>query len=54
MASAFLALRAPGNVIGPPVVACSNLVSLGVLVLLLRGPTAGVEPPVAPVASQGM
>jgi len=35
-ASACLALKVPGNIIGPLVVASSNLASLGMLVLLLR------------------
>src|ERR1017187_510432 len=52
-ASACLALKVPGNVIGPLVVASSNLASLGMLVLLLREKRAEAEPPpVAPVASQ--
>jgi hypothetical protein len=50
--SAFLALRIPGNVIGPLVIGCSNLASLGILVLLLRERRTDVEPAVAPVVSQ--
>jgi hypothetical protein len=42
----------PGNVIGPVVVASSNMASVGMLVLLLRERGADVPPPVAPVASQ--
>jgi hypothetical protein len=45
-------LKVPGNIIGPLVVAISNLASLGMLVLLLREKGADAEPPVAPVASQ--
>jgi len=51
-ASACLTLKVPGNVIGPLVVASSNLASVGMLVLLLRERGAGAEPPVAPFASQ--
>ena len=51
-ATACLALKVPGNVIGPIVVASSNLVCLGMLVLLLREKVADTAPPVAPVASQ--
>jgi hypothetical protein len=51
-ASACLALKVPGNVIGPIVVAISNLASVGMLVLLLREKGADAAPPVAPVASQ--
>ena len=50
-ASACLALKVPGNIIGPLVVAISNLASLGMLVLLLREKGASAEPPVAPIAS---
>lgn len=50
--SAFLALRIPGNVIGPLVIVCSNLASLGILVLLLRERRTDAEPAVAPVVSQ--
>ncbi|MBN2576010.1 MAG: hypothetical protein JXP73_15715 [Deltaproteobacteria bacterium] len=48
-ASLCLTLQVPGNVIGPLVVATSNVASLGILVLLLREPKADGEPPVAPV-----
>ena len=51
-ASSCLALRVPGNVIGPLVIASSNLASLGILVLLLREPKADGGPPVAPVVGQ--
>ena len=51
-ASACLTMKIPGNVIGPLVVATSNLASLGMLVLLLREKRADEEPPVAPVVSQ--
>jgi hypothetical protein len=51
-ASACLALKVPGNVIGPLVIATSNLASIGILVLLLREPKAEVGPPVAPVVGQ--
>ena len=51
-ASACLALKVPGNIIGPLVVATSNLASLGMLVLLLREKSSGAQPPVTPVASQ--
>jgi hypothetical protein len=51
-ASACLALKVPGNVIGPIVVAISNMASVGMLVLLLRERSADAQPPVAPVASQ--
>jgi hypothetical protein len=51
-ASACLALKVPGNVIGPLVVAVSNLASLGTLVLLLRERRTSVEPPVAPILNQ--
>ena len=51
-ASACLAMKVPGNVIGPLVVACSNLASLGILVLLLREKGADGEPPVAPMVNQ--
>ena len=51
-ASACLTMKVPGNVIGPLVVATSNLASLGMLVLLLREKGADAQPPVAPVASQ--
>jgi len=50
--SAFLALRIPGNIIGPLVIACSNLASLGILVLLLRERRADAKSAVAPVVSQ--
>ena len=50
--SACLTLKVPGNVIGPLVVASSNLASVGMLVLLLREKEAGAEPPVGPVVSQ--
>ncbi len=49
-ASVCLALKVPGNVLGPLVAASSNLASLGMLVLLLRERRAEAEPPVAPVA----
>jgi len=51
VASSFcLALRAPGNVIGPVVIAASNLASVGMLVFLLREPKGEEEgPTVAPV-----
>jgi len=53
VAGAFcLALRVPGNVIGPLVIAASNLASIGILVLLLREPPAEEGPPVAPVVGQ--
>jgi hypothetical protein len=51
-ASLCLALKVPGNVIGPLVVAASHAGSLGVLVLLLREPKADGGPPVAPVVAQ--
>jgi hypothetical protein len=51
-ASACLALKVPGNVIGPIVVASSNMASVGMLVLLLRERSADAQPPVSPVASQ--
>ena len=51
-ASACLALKVPGNIIGPIVVAISNMASVGMLVLLLREKGADAAPPVAPVASQ--
>ena len=51
-ASACLALKVPGNGLGPLVVATSNLASLGTLVLLLREMRTDREPPVAPVVSQ--
>ncbi len=54
ISAACLAMRMPGNIIGPLVVACSNLASLGILVLLLRERRVGVEPEVAPVVSQEM
>ncbi len=47
--STCLALKVPGNVIGPIAVATSNLASLGMLVLLLRERGAAAEPPVTPV-----
>jgi hypothetical protein len=50
--TACLALKVSGNIIGPIVVASSNLACLGMLVLLLREKGAGTEPPVAPLASQ--
>jgi hypothetical protein len=53
VASTFcLALQVPGNVIGPLVIATSNLASIGILVLLLREPPAAEGPPVAPVVGQ--
>jgi hypothetical protein len=52
VSSACLTLKVPGNVIGPVVIATSNLASIGILVLLLREPKAEVGPPVAPVVSQ--
>jgi hypothetical protein len=52
--TACLALRIPGNVIGPLVVTCSNLASLGILVYLLHERRAGAQPPAAPVVSQEM
>ena len=51
-ASLCLTVKVPGNVIGPLVIATSNLASLGILVLLLREPKADGGPPVAPVVSQ--
>ncbi len=51
-ASVCLALKVPGNVLGPIVVASSNLASLGMLVLLLREKRAEAESPVVPVAGQ--
>jgi len=51
-ASVCLALKVPGNIIGPVAVATSNLSSLGTLVLLLREVRTDQEPPVAPVVSQ--
>lgn len=48
----FLAMRIPGNVIGPLVVACSNLSSVGILVLLLRERRSEPEAAVAPVVGQ--
>ena len=51
-ASACLAMKVPGNVIGPLVIAISNLASLGILVLLLREKGTSEEPPVAPVVNQ--
>lgn len=47
--SACLTLKVPGNVIGPLVIAFSNVASLGMLVFLLRERTASSEPAVAPV-----
>jgi hypothetical protein len=49
---ACLAMRVPGNVIGPLVVACSNLASVGILVLLLRERRTDPDSAVAPVVSQ--
>jgi hypothetical protein len=49
---AGLALEIPGNVIGPVVIACSNLASLGILVLLLRERRTEGETAVAPVLGQ--
>jgi hypothetical protein len=49
---ASLAMRIPGNIIGPLVVACSNLASVGILVLLLRERRTDAEEAVAPVVSQ--
>jgi hypothetical protein len=49
---ACLAMRIPGNIIGPLVVACSNLASVGILVLLLRERRADPDSTVAPVVSQ--
>jgi hypothetical protein len=51
-ASACLAMKVPGNVIGPLVIAISNLASLGILVLLLREKGTSEEPPIAPVVNQ--
>jgi hypothetical protein len=51
-ASACLALRVPGNVLGPLSVAASNLGSLGMLVFLLRERRTDDVPPVAPVTGQ--
>jgi hypothetical protein len=48
-ASFCLTLKVPGNVIGPLVVVCSNLASLGMLVFLLRERRTDSEPPVAPL-----
>jgi hypothetical protein len=45
-------MKVPGNVIGPLVIAISNLASLGILVLLLREKMTSGEPPVAPVVNQ--
>ena len=50
--SLCLSVKLPGNLIGPLVIATSNLASLGILVLLLREPRADGGPPVAPVVSQ--
>lgn len=52
--SASLALGIPGNIIGPLVIACSNLASYGILVLLLRERRTEAEPTVAPVVSQDL
>jgi hypothetical protein len=49
---ACLALEIPGNVIGPLVIACSNLASLGILVLLLRERRTDTEAAVASVLGQ--
>jgi hypothetical protein len=49
-----LAVHIPGNVLGPLVVVCSNLVSLGALTFLLHERRATPEPGVAPVISQEM
>jgi hypothetical protein len=51
-ASLCLALRVPGNVIGPVVIGTSNLASIGMLILLLREPKPDGGPPVAPVVGQ--
>jgi hypothetical protein len=51
-ASTCLTLQVPGNVIGPVVIASSNLASIGILVLLLREPKADGGPPLAPVVGQ--
>jgi len=51
-ASLCLSVQVPGNLIGPLVIATSNLASLGMIVLLLREPKADGGPPVAPVVSQ--
>ena len=51
-ASACLTLGVPGNVIGPLVVAVSNLASFGTLALLLRERPGDAGPPVAPVLTQ--
>jgi hypothetical protein len=47
--SVCLALKVPGNVIGPLAIAGSQLASLGILVFLLREPKPDGGPPVAPV-----
>ena len=47
--SLCLALKVPGNVIGPLAIAASQLASLGILVFLLREPKPDGGPPVAPV-----
>ncbi len=52
MSITCLALQVPGNVLGPLVVATSNLASLGTLVFLLRERRAVDESAVAPVVSQ--
>jgi len=51
-ATACLAMRIPGNVIGPLVVACGNLASLGIMAFLLRERRIEPEAAVAPVVSQ--
>jgi hypothetical protein len=48
-AASCLALKVPGNVIGPLVMALSSLASFGMMVLLLREPVSGSAKPVAPV-----
>jgi hypothetical protein len=50
--SLCLTLKVSGNVIGPLVIASSNLASLGILVFLLREPKPDGGPPVAPVPGQ--
>jgi hypothetical protein len=51
LAPICLAMQVPGNILGPFVIAASNLASFGTLVLLLRERRNGLEPPVAPVMS---
>jgi hypothetical protein len=51
IASTCLALRVPGNVLGPLAVAASNLGGFGMLIFLLRERRAAEAVPVAPVTS---